>query len=66
MTLNSRVLSRKPRARLPLYTDGCPNCVSAYLAPVRIDPIKGGGVQAWYQHAACGHRWYTSWGGPWA
>lgn len=61
MTLNSRVVSRKPRPRLPLHTDGCPNCVDAYLAPIRLEPINGGGVQAWYRHGACGHRWYTSW-----
>lgn len=46
---------------MPRYTDGCPNCLGGYLRPTAIERVPGG-VRAWYRHATCGHRWYTSWG----
>lgn len=49
------------------YGDSCNTCIAvtrdrAYFVaqPYRVDPLKRGGVVAFYEHG-CGERWFTCW-----
>lgn len=41
--------------------DGCPECVDNTEAPQSVEDTGGGGFNARYRCADCGHRWETAW-----
>lgn len=66
-TLDSRFFSARvpmddvSRGRAPACTDGCPQCGTAYVRPLRLNDDGKNGVLAEYRHRACGFRWRTAW-----
>ncbi|MER7166994.1 hypothetical protein ABT336_13130 [Micromonospora sp. NPDC000207] len=61
-------ISGEHRDKWPPFADGCEVCLrSGFTGTVvpHATVTQGDTLMAFYHHARCGRRWFTSWGAAW-